>query len=115
MLDPKLIRETPDAVEAATRVTRDGSPDLVERWLDGAEGRRSAQTQADRLKSDQREAGERMKQKLSAEDRSALQARLREIKEQVQSLEEAQKTSEAEAHEIMLQLPAIPDPSWPVG
>src|SRR5206468_6795939 len=97
MLDPKLVRESPDAIKQATRVKRVGSPELVDAWLAADEKRRAAQTQADKLKNDQKTAGEKMKQKLSPEERTALQATLREMKEQVQAKEREQADAEAEA------------------
>ena len=78
MLDPKLVRENPDAIKEATRVKP--------RWLAGVgrcmagcgrEALRAAQTSADRLKNDQKTAGEKMKAKLSPEERTQLQATLR--------------------------------------
>jgi len=115
MLDPKLVRENPDAIKEATRVKRVGSPELVDAWLAADEQRRAAQTQADKLKNDQKTAGEKMKGKLSPEERQQLQATLRQMKEQVQAAEKDQADAEAATNQIMLQLPAIPDPTWPVG
>ena len=37
------------------------------------------------------------------------------LKQDQQALADAQAAAEAEAEQIMLQLPAIPDPTWPVG
>src|SRR6185436_14967021 len=48
-------------------------------------------------------------------ERTQLQASLRQLKENIQALEKQQTDAEAEANQNMLQLPAIPDPSWPVG
>src|SRR5262245_30111723 len=115
MLDPKLVRENPEAIKQATRVKRVGSPELVDAWLAADEKRRAAQTAADKIKNDQKTAGEKMKAKLSPEDRTKLQTDLRQLKEQAQAKEKEQLDAEAEANAIMLQLPAIPDPTWPVG
>src|SRR5688572_632188 len=116
MLDPKLLRENPEAVKQATRVKRLGSPELVDAWLAADEKRRGAQAQADKLKSDQKTAGEQMKQKgLSPDERTNIQVSLRQLKENVQALEKQQADAEVESQQIMLQLPAIPDPSWPQG
>src|SRR5687767_6586393 len=116
MLDPKLLRENPEAIKQATRVKRVGSPELVDAWLAADERRRNAQAAADKLKADQRSAGEQMKQKgLSNDDRLVLQMGLRQLKENIQDLEKQQADAEAEASGLMLQLPAIPDPSWPQG
>src|SRR3954451_20914318 len=108
MLDPKLVRENPEAIKQATRIKRVGSPELVDAWLAADQRRRTAQTAADKLKSDQRAAGEQMKQKgLSPDDRTKIQATLRQMKEHVQELEKDQSAATDEADEIMLQLPAI--------
>jgi seryl-tRNA synthetase len=115
MLDPKLIRENPEAIKQATRIKHVGSPELVDAWLAADEKRRAMQTAADQLKNDQRTAGEKMKGKLSPEERTQLQASLRQLKENAQAKEREQAEAETEANQIMLQLPAIPDPSWPIG
>ncbi|MDQ3438764.1 MAG: serine--tRNA ligase [Planctomycetota bacterium] len=116
MLDPKFVREQPDAVKEATRIKRVGSPELVDQWLAADERRRSAQASADKLKADQRTAGEQMKQKgLSPDERTNIQVSLRRMKEDVQALEKQQAEAEVESDALMLQLPAIPDPTWPRG
>ena len=51
MLDPKLLRENPEAVKEATRVKRVGSPELVDAWVAADQRRRSSQTQADAIKA----------------------------------------------------------------
>jgi seryl-tRNA synthetase len=116
MLDPRFVREQPDAVKDATRVKRVGSPELVDQWLVADQRRRAAQASADKLKAEQKTAGEQMKQKgLAPEQRTQIQTSLRQLKDQVQSLEKQQADAEAEANALMLQLPAIPDPTWPRG
>ena len=48
-------------------------------------------------------------------DLDAILARSNEFKAKQQAAAEQQSAAEAESTQIMLQLPAIPDPSWPVG
>src|SRR2546423_3671870 len=115
MLDPKILREQPELVKQAIREKHIATPQLVDQWLLADERRRFAQTAADKLKSDQKMAGEKMRQKLAPDERLQLQTGLRQMKENIQDLEKQQAEAEASANEIMLQLPAIPDPSWPVG
>jgi seryl-tRNA synthetase len=50
MLDPQLLRENPEAVRAACRLKRIGSPELVDAWLATDEKRRQAQTQSHPLR-----------------------------------------------------------------
>jgi seryl-tRNA synthetase len=116
MLDPKLIRENPNAIKQAIQIKHIGTPELVDQWLAADGTRRSMQATADKLKSDQKTAGEQMKQKgLSAEDRQRIQGELRQVKEKIQDLEKQQAEAEVEGNRIMLLLPAIPDPTWPIG
>ncbi len=121
MLDPKFVRENPDAVKEATRIKRVASPETVDQWLMWDEKRRHGQTEGDALKKRQRELGEqvaRLKRELKGGTNAELDGILAEtnsIKEQVKTLEEVQKAAEEQTATLMLQLPAIPDPSWPVG
>lgn len=121
MLDPKLIRENAEAVKEATRVKRVGSPELVDAWVAADLKRRHAQTQVDAIKSEQKKAGDRvgqLKKQLKGGTSAELEEVLKqanELKNRAQLLAEEQALAEVEAHGIMLQLPAIPDRSWPVG
>ncbi len=121
MLDPKLLRDNPDAIKEATRVKRVGSPELVDAWRAADEKRRAAQLQADTLKSEQNKLGPeiaRLKKELKGgtnDEVTALLARSNEFKARQQAAADEQTAAEVEAAGIMLQLPAIPDPSWPVG
>src|SRR5205085_7892330 len=62
MLDPKLIRDNPQAIKEATRVKRIASPERVDEWLAADAKRRAAQTQADGLKSEQKKVGDQVGQ-----------------------------------------------------
>jgi len=121
MLDPKLLRENPEAVKEATRVKRVASPERVDAWLAADQRRRAAQTQADGLKSEQKKVGDQvglLKRQLKGGSSPELEKLLAEangFKAKAQELADEQAAAEAEANGIMLQLPAIPDPSWPVG
>lgn len=115
MLDPKFVRENPDAVKEVTRIKRVASPDVVDQWLAADEKRRTAQAKADSVKGDQRKAGEAMKGKLEPEQRAKLQAELKTLKDAASAFEKEQAEAESEANRLMLLLPAVPDPAWPVG
>ena len=121
MLDPKFVREQPDAVKEATRIKRVGSPELVDQWLAADERRRSAQTQADALRAEQGKVGGqvgKMKRDLkggSSPELDALLAQAGELKARYEGAVQQQADAEAQANTLMLQLPAIPDPSWPQG
>jgi seryl-tRNA synthetase len=121
VLDPKLLRDNPDAVKAAARVKRVGSPELVDQWLAADERRRSLQTQADSLRAEQKKAGDQvghLKRQLKGGSSPELESAMAwagELKTKLGSLADEQAAAEEQARQIMLQLPAIPDPTWPVG
>lgn len=121
MLDPKLLRDNPEVVKAACRVKRIGSPELVDSWLAADEKRRQAQTQSDAIRAEQRRLGDQvgtLKRQLKGGSSAELENLLQQtaaLKQQLQTLADQQSAAESEAAAIMLQLPAIPDPSWPIG
>jgi seryl-tRNA synthetase len=121
MLDPKLLRENPQAVKEATRIKRVASPEKVDEWLAADARRRAAQTQADGLKAEQKKVGDQvglLKRQLKGGTSPELEQVLKQandLKARAQQLADEQAAAEAEAQWIMLQLPAIPDPTWPVG
>jgi seryl-tRNA synthetase len=121
MLDPKQLRENPDAFKDAATKKRVASPAVVDAWLAADEKRRAAQTKADSLRAEQGKIGGevgKLKGKLkggTSPELEALLARATELKNQNESAVAEQTAAEKEAAELMFQLPAIPDPSWPVG
>jgi len=121
MLDPKLIRENPDIVKEATRVKRVATPEMVDAWLAADAARRNTQAQFDTLRAEQNKLGEqvgKLKRELRGQSSPELEkvlAAANSIKEKQESLSTERSRLEAEAQALMLQLPAIPDPSWPVG
>ena len=121
MLDPKLIRENPDAVKQATRVKRVASPELVDEWIAIDAKRRQSQTEADAVRAEQGKIGGqvgKLKGQLkggTSPELEQLLAKATECKSKYESLIQAQADAESEANRIMLLLPAIPDPTWPIG
>jgi len=121
MLDPKLIRENPDLVKEATRVKRVGSPEIVDAWLVADAARRNAQARFDSLRAEQNKLGEqvgKLKRELKGQSSPELEALLTSangIKEAQEALSAERARLESEVQALMLQLPAIPDPTWPVG
>jgi seryl-tRNA synthetase len=121
MLDPKFVRENPDVVKQAARVKRVATPELVDAWLVVDAARRNAQALVDNLRADQNKLGEqvgKLKRELKGQSSPELERLLAEanaLKEKQDLLNSQRVAAEAEAQDIMLQLPAIPDPSWPVG
>lgn len=121
MLDPKLIRESPEVVKEATRVKRVASPEMVDAWLAADAARRNAQAQFDALRAEQNKIGEqvgKLKRELRGQSTPELESLLagaNAMKEKQDALNAERLRAESEAQALMLQLPAIPDPSWPIG
>ncbi len=121
MLDPKLLRDNPDAVKNATKIKRIGSPELVDQWRSADEKRRAAQTLADGLRAEQGKIGGqvgKLKGQLKGDTSPELEqflAQAGELKTKYEAAVAQQTEAEIEATRIMLLLPAIPDPSWPIG
>jgi len=121
MLDPKLLRDSPDAVKHATQIKRVGSPELVDQWRAADDKRRAAQTLGDGLRAEQGKIGGqvgKLKGQLkggTSPELEQLLAQAGELKAKYEQAVAQQTEAETEAARIMLMLPAIPDPSWPVG
>ncbi len=121
MLDPKLIRDNPELIKEATRIKRVGSPELVDAWIKSDEQRRATQTKADALRAEQGKIGGevgKLKGKLkggTSPELEALLAKATDLKTQHEAVTKEQTEAEEQSQQIMLQLPAIPDPSWPKG
>src|SRR6185503_1182384 len=96
MLDPKLLRDNPDAVKQATRVKRVGSPELVDQWRSADQRRRELQTQSDALRAEQKKAGDQvgqLKRQLKGAtnpDLDQLMAKAADLKSKLQSLADDQ-------------------------
>ena len=93
MIDPKLLREDPDAVRRS-QLSRGEDPQLVDALLAADTNRRAAISAADALRAEQktlsREVG-----KASAEERPAKLARAKELAERVKAAETVQTEAEA--------------------
>ena len=121
MLDSKFVRENPEIVKQATLVKRVASPELVDAWLMADAKRRDTQTQVDSLRNEQKKVGElvaKLKRELKAGTSAELQkliAQANAMKVRRDELMADLTAAESDCQNTMLQLPAIPDPSWPVG
>lgn len=102
MIDLKFLRENPDVVRAS-QVTRGEDPALVDKLLAADEQRRSAISDADNLRAEQKAFGKKIGQ-AAPEDRPALLEGSNELKAKVKEAEEAQKTAEAAVAELQMQL-----------
>jgi seryl-tRNA synthetase len=93
VIDLKLLRENPDAVRRS-QTSRGENPALVDTLLAADIARRTAISTADSLRADQKAASKKVGA-ASADERSALLQRAKELAEQVKAAEAQQADAEA--------------------
>ncbi len=114
MLDPKRIRENPEAIKKGLQL-KNSNIDL-DQWIDLDAKRREQAGQIDNLKSKRnQQSAEVAKIKKTGGDASALIEDTRKLGEQIKSLEEGLSEIEVELKNISLMMPNIPHESVPAG
>ena len=115
MLDIKLIREKPELVRQALE-NRGESSDRIG-TIDSVieiDGRyRSLLRQMEELRAKHNEASKQLSK--SKEKPPDIVAQMRELGEQVSSLQQQTREAKAELDSLLLELPNIPHPSVPLG
>src|SRR5262245_16287177 len=107
MLDLKLIREQPEAVQRglATR----GGADLVPEVIAADAARRRLGTEAETLKAERNRASEAIGQaKRRGENPEAAMARMREVSDHIKALDAEVKDVDERLEQLLLQLPNLP-------
>jgi seryl-tRNA synthetase len=114
VLDMRLIRENPEAIERAL-VDRGGA-ELIRPLLALDAERRRLVRESEELKALRNKASEAIGQaKRRGEDAADEQARMREVGERIKALEAELKSVDGEMEGLLLQIPNVPDPSVPPG
>jgi len=114
VLDMRLIRENPEAIERAL-VDRGGA-ELIGPLLALDAERRRLVRESEELKALRNKASEAIGQaKRRGEDAADEQARMREVGERIKALEAELKSVDGEMEGLLLQIPNVPDPSVPPG
>jgi seryl-tRNA synthetase len=114
MLDIRLIREDPAAVERAL-ATRGAAISLAPGLAADAERRRLL-TETEELKAERNRASEAIGQaKRRGEDAQAVTARMREVSDRIKALDLQVKDADARLESLLLEIPNLPHPSVPVG
>jgi seryl-tRNA synthetase len=114
VLDMRLIRENPEAIERAL-VDRGGA-ELIRPLLALDAERRRLVRESEELKALRNKASEAIGQaKRRGEDAADEQARMREVGERIKALEAKLKSVDGEMEGLLLQIPNVPDPSVPPG
>ena len=114
MLDIKLIRDQPDAVERA--LAQKGGADLVKQIFDADADRRRLIRETEDLKALRNRASEAIGQaKRKGEDASAEMAKMREVGDRVKALDAELKAVDERTDALLAQVPNLPHPSVPPG
>ena len=114
MLDLKLIREQPDAVQRglATR----GGAELVPEILAADADRRRLVIEVETLKAERNRTSEAIGQaKRRGENPEPVMALMREVSDRIKALDAEVKQVDERMEQLLVQLPNLPHPSVPVG
>jgi len=114
VLDLRLIREQPEAVERA--LADKGGAALIKEIVARDSERRRLLKEAEELKALRNRASEAIGQaKRRGEDATAEQARMREVGERIATLDRELKPLDEAIEALLLQVPNVPHPSVPQG
>jgi seryl-tRNA synthetase len=113
MLDPRLIRDDPDAVRASQRA-RGEDEGLVDSVIAADLDRRETITRFDRLRAEQKELG-RQVAKASGGEKAALLARTKELSALVKAADVAQTEAASAYDDLFGRLPNIVEEGVPAG
>jgi seryl-tRNA synthetase len=114
VLDLKLIRDDPEAVERA--LADKGGAELIPQILEKDAQRRRLVRDAEDLKARRNRASEAIGQaRRRGEDASGEQARMREVGDRIKALDAEVKAVDGAIDALLIQVPNLPHPSVPPG
>src|SRR5205823_5977157 len=116
MLDIRLIREKPDFVRARLATRGGGDEAKIDEVLGADAERRKLETVLQQLNADRNRLSKEIGKKLArGETAGELQERVREIGDQIASLNVQAAAAEAEQNNLLLQIANLPHESVPIG
>ncbi|WP_421735881.1 serine--tRNA ligase [Cellulomonas sp.] len=113
MIDLRLLREDPDLVRAS-QVARGDDPHLVDEVLDADARRRSALTEFETLRAEQKSLGKLVAQ-AQGEQKQALLTRAKHLAEQVKGLQSDADAAETRATELSRRISNVVEEGVPAG
>ncbi|GAA2025142.1 serine--tRNA ligase [Pseudokineococcus marinus] len=113
MIDLRALRDSPDAVRASQRL-RGEDEGVVDAVLAADERRRTALSDFERVRAEQKAHGKRVAQ-ASGEDKQALVAAAKGLSAQVKQLQAAAAEAEAEVEELLRSVPNLVADGVPPG
>ncbi len=115
MLDPKLLRESPDKVKDALK-NRGVDPSLVDKFAKVDEVWRKATFEIDGLKAKRNSDSEEIpKLKAAKKDASAVLAEMKKLSDEIAKKGEKLKDIEKDLNSVAYYIPNVPHESVPVG
>ncbi len=115
MLDPKFIRENPDAVRKSLKDRGDDTGRL-DKFLDLDKERRSLVQEVENLKKEKNEASKKIGQLIKEKtDASKAKAEVNTLSDKIGELDNKLKTIEEEYRQVLDMIPNVPHESVPVG
>ena len=116
MLDIRVIRENPAAVQERLKPRGGDHWKLVDDVLACDEARRKAETEKQKLQSDRKNISKQIGMlKGKGEDTSAIEAQVRGINEQIAALDAEAEAAAAKQADLLLNIPNQPHEGCPVG
>ncbi len=113
MIDPRILRDDPDAVRAAQR-RRGESADIVDQLIVADEQRRSSISTFEAVRGEQKNLG-KLIPKAQGDEKQELLARTKELSQQVKDAEAAQTQAAESFDQLMKQLPNLASADAPEG
>lgn len=113
MIDLRLLREDPDLVRAS-QVARGDDPHLVDQVLDADARRRSALTEYETVRAEQKSLGKQVAQ-AQGEAKQALLTRTKHLAEQVKALQADAAAAETHATELSRRISNVVEDGVPTG
>ena len=113
MIDLKLLRDDPETVRASQRVRGD-DPGLVDEVLDADARRRSALTEFETLRAEQKAHGKKVAQ-AQGEEKQALLAHGKKLAERVKELQAEADAAQARADELARRIGNVVEEGVPAG
>ncbi len=116
MLDIRVIRENPTAVQDRLKSRGGDHWKLVEEVLACDESRRAAETSKQQLQASRKTISKQIGQlKAQGQDTSAIEAEVRAINDQISALDAESEISTARQNELLLNIPNLTHEACPVG
>ena len=113
MIDLKLLRDDPDTVRAS-QVTRGDDPGLVDEVLDADARRRSALTEFESLRAEQKAHGKKVAQ-ATDDEKHALLAHAKQVADRVKALQVEADAAQARADELARRIGNVVEEGVPAG